>query len=422
MSSGVVSLLDLQKLGLKELFGLVQKIGDSSSLSKAEAINMLLVHAIESGDQVYGGGVLDIVNQNTAYVRSQDSNYLSGPNDTYVSHRLITKHGLKSGHFVEGVLGFVDGKKKLSMQSIVRIQGCEVGQRKRVIDFDALTPDFPTQKIKLEVENSGCLSCRILDLLVPMGFGQRALIVAPPKSGKTVLMQNIARAIEINHPDAKLMVLLVDERPEEVTDMIRSVRAEVISSNFDKSAEDHVRVVEVTLNRAKRYAEEGHHAVILLDSLTRLARAYNVLIPNSGRVLSGGMDINAMQKPKKFFGAARNLQGAGSITIIATVLVDTGSKMDQLIKEELKGRGNSEVVLDRRFAELGIFPAIDLSCSSTRKDILIEGFPKKLSTMIRNSLASKKPEEAAEILIKKIGSTRTNRQLLSMLGGTDGEY
>lgn len=413
-----LSISDLEAMELDRLMEKARalNIKNVGKMSRSDVICALVSKKLEEEKCVIlGGGVIDIV-KGIAYARSKETNYLPGACDIYVPGKLMSKYELKEGHLVEGELALVENK--LRLKTVEKVQGKSIEERKKIIDFDALVPDFPRKRIKLEVQNGegkGCMSCRVLDLLVPMGFGQRALIVAPPKSGKTMLMQSIAKALEVNHPEARLMVLLVDERPEEVTDMKRWVKGEVISSNFDESAESHTKVAEMTINRAKRFAEEGEDVVILLDSLTRLARAYNVLIPNSGRVLSGGMDINAMQKPKKLFGAGRNLQNCGSVTVIATTLVDTGSKMDEFIKEELKGRGNCEVVLDRRLAELGIFPAIDIACSGTRRDELIKGFYKKEATLIRSGLAEKKPEDATKALVKKLNETTANQRLLEML-------
>lgn len=356
-------------------------------------------------------GVLDILSEGYGFLRSSDYNYLSSPDDTYVSAGQIKMFGLKTGDTIRGaVRPPKEAEKYFALLKIEQINGRPVEAVKDRVFFDYLTPLFPYEKFNLCTQ-SNILSTRIIDLFTPVGKGQRGMIVAPPKVGKTILLKEIANAIAENHPECYLIVLLIDERPEEVTDMERSVRAEVIASTFDESAERHVKVANIVLQKAKRLVETGYDVVILLDSITRLARAYNTTAPASGKVLSGGVEANAMQKPKQFFGAARKIEAGGSLTILATALVDTGSKMDEVIFEEFKGTGNMELVLDRRLANKRIFPAMDITSSSTRRDdLLLDKDILQKMWVLRNHLADMTPEEAINVLLKHIRRTKNNEE------------
>ncbi len=358
-------------------------------------------------------GVLEIMPDNYGFLRSSDFNYLSSPDDVYVSQSQIRLFGLKTGDTITGeVRPPKEGEKYFPLIKIKEINGRTPDFVRDRVAFEHLTPLFPDEKFKL-AENNSTMSTRILDLFAPIGKGQRGMIVAQPKTGKTVLLKEVANAIAANHPEAYLIVLLIDERPEEVTDMKRSVNGEVVASTFDKEASEHVKVANLVLSKAKRMVECGHDVVILLDSITRLARAYNTVAPASGKVLSGGVDANALHKPKRFFGAARNIEGGGSLTIIATALIDTGSKMDEVIFEEFKGTGNMELQLDRKIANKRIFPAIDLVSSSTRRDDLLLDEPTMQRMWImRNHLADMNPLEAMEFLISHIKGTRSNEEFL----------
>lgn len=358
-------------------------------------------------------GVLEIMPDNYGFLRSSDFNYLSSPDDVYVSQSQIRLFGLKTGDTITGeVRPPKEGEKYFPLIKIKEINGRSPDFVRDRVSFEHLTPLFPDEKFKL-AENNSTLSTRILDLFAPIGKGQRGMIVAQPKTGKTVLLKEVANAIAANHPEAYLIVLLIDERPEEVTDMKRSVSGEVVASTFDKEATEHVKVANLVLSKAKRMVECGHDVVILLDSITRLARAYNTVAPASGKVLSGGVDANALHKPKRFFGAARNIENGGSLTIIATALIDTGSKMDEVIFEEFKGTGNMELQLDRKIANKRIFPAIDLVSSSTRRDDLLLDEPTmQRMWILRNHLADMTPLEAMEFLKNRMQGTRSNEEFL----------
>lgn len=358
-------------------------------------------------------GVLEIMPDNYGFLRSSDYNYLSSPDDVYVSHSQIRLFGLKTGDTITGeVRPPKEGEKYFPLIKINEINGRTPDYVRDRVSFEHLTPLFPEEKFNLS-DNAATLSTRIVDLFAPIGKGQRGMIVAQPKTGKTVLMKDIANAIAANHPEVYLIVLLIDERPEEVTDMRRSVKGEVIASTFDKEASEHVKVANLVLSKAKRMVECGHDVVILLDSITRLARAYNTVAPASGKVLSGGVDANALHKPKRFFGAARNIENGGSLSIIATALIDTGSKMDEVIFEEFKGTGNMELQLDRKIANKRIFPAIDLVSSSTRRDdLLLDETTMQRMWILRNHLADMNPLEAMEFLRDRIKHTRSNEEFL----------
>lgn len=363
-------------------------------------------------------GVLEIMPDNYGFLRSSDFNYLSSPDDVYVSQSQIRLFGLKTGDTITGeVRPPKEGEKYFPLIKIKEINGRTPDYVRDRVSFEHLTPLFPDEKFNL-AGNNATLSTRVLDLFAPIGKGQRGMIVAQPKTGKTVLMKEVANAIAANHPEVYLIVLLIDERPEEVTDMKRSVNGEVVASTFDKEASEHVKVANLVLSKAKRMVECGHDVVILLDSITRLARAYNTVAPASGKVLSGGVDANALHKPKRFFGAARNIEGGGSLTIIATALIDTGSKMDEVIFEEFKGTGNMELQLDRKIANKRIFPAIDLVSSSTRRDDLLLDEPTMQRMWImRNHLADMNPLEAMEFLRDRIKNTRSNEEFLISMNG-----
>ncbi|MBK9257384.1 MAG: transcription termination factor Rho [Saprospiraceae bacterium] len=365
-------------------------------------------------------GILELMTDGYGFLRSSDYNYLSSPDDIYVSPSQIKLFGLKTGDTVLGAIRPPkEGEKYFALLRVSRINGLEPMRLKERVPFDYLTPLFPTEKFKLASHPAGKdYGNRMIDLFTPIGKGQRGLIVAQPKTGKTFLLKDIANAIADNHPECYLIVLLIDERPEEVTDMKRSVNAEVIASTFDEPADNHVRVAGIVLEKAKRLVESGHDVVVLLDSITRLARAYNTVAPTSGRVLSGGVEANALHKPKKFFGAARNIEGGGSLTILATALIDTGSKMDEVIFEEFKGTGNMELQLDRTLANKRMYPAIDITKSSTRREELLieEGMLQRLF-VLRNHLADMKPDEAMEFLKKHMVGSTTNDQFLMSMNG-----
>jgi len=364
---------------------------------------------------IEGIGVLEMMPEGFGFLRSPDYNYLSSPDDIYVSPSQIKRFGLKTGDTIQGAIRPPkQGEKFFALLRVSKVNGLPPELAKKRVAFDYLTPLFPDEKFKLTVDPLGRdFGNRMIDLFAPIGKGQRGLIVAQPKTGKTFLLKDVANAIAANHPEVYMIVLLIDERPEEVTDMKRSVRAEVISSTFDEPADNHVRVAEIVLEKAKRLVESGHDVVILLDSITRLARAYNTIAPSSGKVLSGGVEANALQKPKKFFGAARNIENGGSLTILATALIDTGSKMDAVIFEEFKGTGNMELQLDRTLANKRIFPAIDITRSSTRREELL--IPESMLTRIRvlrNLLTDMRPEEAVNFVLKHMQGTKNNEEFL----------
>jgi transcription termination factor Rho len=363
-------------------------------------------------------GVLEVLQDGYGFLRSADYNYLSSPDDIYISPQQIKSYGLKTGDVVRGsIRPPKEGEKYFPIINIEKVNGRDLSFIRDRVTFDYLTPLFPYEKLKLSGGKYETISTRIIDLFTPIGKGQRGLIVAQPKTGKTVLLKEIANAISYNHPEVYLIILLIDERPEEVTDMQRSVRAEVIASTFDEPAERHVRVSNIVLEKAKRLVECGHDVVILLDSITRMARAYNTVMPASGKVLSGGVEASALQKPKRFFGAARKIENGGSLTIIATALIDTGSKMDEVIFEEFKGTGNMELQLDRRLANKRIFPAIDLLASSTRReDLLLDKNTLNKMWILRKYLSDMKPDEAMEFLINQMSKTKSNEEFLISMG------
>ncbi|MEI7973319.1 MAG: transcription termination factor Rho [Bdellovibrio sp.] len=409
---------DLKSKNIQQLTELATKlkIENAAGMRRQDMVFEILKRAAKMGEDIYGSGVLEILPDNYGFLRSPDYNYLPGPDDIYVSPSQIRKFGLRTGDSVTGtVRPPKEGERYFALLKVdtLNFEPHEVAKDK--ILFDNLTPLYPNKRLKLEHAPND-YTTRVVDLMAPLGKGQRALIVAPPRAGKTVLLQNIANAISINHPEVKLIVLLIDERPEEVTDMIRSVKGEVVSSTFDEPPTRHVQVAEMVIEKAKRLVEQKHDVVILLDSITRLARAYNTVVPPSGKILSGGVDSNALHKPKRFFGAARNIEQGGSLTIIATALIDTGSRMDEVIFEEFKGTGNAEIHLDRKLMEKRIFPCMDINKSGTRKeDLLIEKADLNRLWVLRKVLAPMNVIDAMEFLLDKIQGTKTNQQFLSSM-------
>ncbi len=401
-----------------ELVQLAQQlnIAGASGMRKQDLMFKILEAQTQQNGLIFAEGVLEILSEGYGFLRSTDYNYLPGPDDIYVSPSQIKRFDLRTGDTISGqVRPPKDGERYFALLRVeaVNFESPEVAKDK--ILFDNLTPLYPHEKLKLEAKNHD-ISTRIMDLLSPIGKGQRGLIVSPPKAGKTILLQKIANSITENHPEVILIVLLIDERPEEVTDMERSVNGEVVSSTFDEPAERHVQVAEMVLEKAKRLVEHNRDVVILLDSITRLARAHNTVVPHSGKILSGGVDANALQKPKRFFGAARNIENGGSLTIIATALVDTGSRMDEVIFEEFKGTGNMELVLDRRISDRRIFPALDINKSSTRhEELLMPQDELNKVWILRKFLAELNSVEAMEFLIGKMGQAKTNKKFLESM-------
>ena len=383
---------------------------------------VMRVFAADKKVVLIGDGVLERMQDGFGFLRAPESNYLAGPDDLYVSPALIKKYGLKTGDYVEGQIQAPqnESERYFALETIERVNGGDPDKLRHRVSFDDMTPLYPDEMLKMEViddkDKGRSLSARVIDLISPTGKGQRSLIVAPPRTGKTVMLQNIAHSIATNYPDVKLIVLLIDERPEEVTDMQRSVKGEVISSTFDEPAARHIQVAEMVIEKAKRLVEAGQDVVILLDSITRLGRAYNTVVPSSGKVLTGGVDAYALQRPKRFFGAARNIEGGGSLTIIATALVDTGSKMDEVIFEEFKGTGNSEIILDRKLSDKRVYPAIDITKSGTRKEDLLVG-KDVLSKMyvLRRIINPMGTLEAMEFLLDKLRLTKTNEDFFSSM-------
>ncbi len=383
---------------------------------------VMRVYAADKKITLIGDGVLERMQDGFGFLRAPESNYLAGPDDLYVSPSLIKKYGLKTGDYVEGQIQAPqnESERYFALETIERVNGGNPDNLKHRVSFDDMTPLYPDEMLKMEVESDKDkgrnLSARVIDLISPTGKGQRSLIVAPPRTGKTVMLQNIAHSIATNYPDVKLIVLLIDERPEEVTDMQRSVKGEVISSTFDEPASRHIQVAEMVIEKAKRLVEAGQDVVILLDSITRLGRAYNTVVPSSGKVLTGGVDAYALQRPKRFFGAARNIEGGGSLTIIATALVDTGSKMDEVIFEEFKGTGNSEIILDRKLSDKRVYPAIDITKSGTRKEDLLVG-KDVLSKMyvLRRIINPMGTLEAMEFLLDKLRLTKNNEDFFNSM-------
>jgi len=409
-----IKLQDLKVKSPTELLAFSEglEVENASTMRKQELMFAILKQLAAKETEILGEGVVEVLPDGFGFLRSSDSNYLPGPDDIYVSPTQIRKFGLRTGDTVEGpIRGPKDGERYFALLKVNTINFEDPERIKHKINFDNLTPLYPDERLRMEVAEptKKDFSARVIDIVAPIGKGQRALIVAPPRTGKTVLLQNIAQSITTNHPECYLIVLLIDERPEEVTDMQRSVKGEVVSSTFDEPATRHVQVAEMVIEKAKRLVEHGRDVVILLDSITRLGRAYNTVVPSSGKVLTGGVDANALQRPKRFFGAARNIEEGGSLTIVATALIDTGSRMDEVIFEEFKGTGNSEIILDRKVSDKRIFPAIDILKSGTRKEELIT--PKDVlakTYVLRRILNPMGPQDAIEFLMDKLRQTKQN--------------
>ena len=412
-----MNLQELKKKSPSELISQAEKLGieNPSTLRKQEILFSILKKLAEKKEQITGGGVLEVLQDGFGFLRAIESNYLPGPDDIYVSPSQIRKFGLRTGDSVEGeIRAPKDAERYFALLKVSQINFETPEKARNKIAFDNLTPLYPDKQLKMEVEKNTTekkpdQTPRLIDLVSPIGKGQRSLIISPPKAGKTIILQNIANSLEVNHPECYLMVLLIDERPEEVTDMQRTVKGEVISSTFDEPASRHVAVAEMVIEKAKRLVEHKKDVVILLDSITRLGRAYNAVVPSSGKVLTGGVDANALQRPKRFFGAARNVEQGGSLTIISTALIDTGSRMDEVIFEEFKGTGNSELILDRKIADKRIYPAIDITRSGTRREELL--FKKEdLSkvNVLRRIISPMGTMDGIEFLMSKLKNTQNN--------------
>ena len=421
MSDDRLNLSDLKAHAAKDLLAMAEEleIENASTMRKGEMMFQILRERADEGWTVYGDGVLEVLQDGFGFLRSPEANYLPGPDDIYVSPETIRQYSLRTGDTIEGeIRAPEENERYFALTSVEQINFEEPERARHKIAFDNLTPLYPDERLKMEVDDPTVKdrSSRVIDLVAPIGKGQRSLIVAPPRTGKTVLLQNIASSIEKNHPECYLIVLLIDERPEEVTDMQRSVKGEVISSTFDEPAGRHVAVAEMVIEKAKRLVEHKRDVVILLDSITRLGRAYNTVVPSSGKVLTGGVDANALQRPKRFFGAARNIEEGGSLTIISTALIDTGSRMDEVIFEEFKGTGNSEIVLDRKIADKRVFPAIDILKSGTRKeDLLINKVDLQKTFVLRRILNPMGTTDAIEFLLSKLKQTKTNTEFFDSM-------
>ncbi|MBW7835172.1 MAG: transcription termination factor Rho [Sphingomonadales bacterium] len=416
-----MNLHELKTKPPSELLSLAEQleVENASTLRKQDMMFAILKKLADSDTEISASGVIEVLQDGFGFLRAPEANYLAGPDDIYVSPSQIRRFGLRTGDTVEGVIRAPkEGERYFALLKVTSINYEEPEKARHKVHFDSLTPLYPDERLRLDIGDptSEDLSARVIDIVAPLGKGQRALIVAPPRTGKTVLLQNIAHAITANHPEVFLIVLLIDERPEEVTDMQRSVKGEVVSSTFDEPASRHVQVAEMVIEKAKRLIEHKRDVVILLDSITRLARAYNTVVPSSGKVLTGGVDANALQRPKRFFGAARNIEEGGSLTIIATALIDTGSRMDEVIFEEFKGTGNSEIVLDRKIADKRIFPSIDISKSGTRKEELLvaKGILSKM-WVLRRILMPMGTVDAIEFLISKVKETKNNEDFFESM-------
>ncbi|MEJ0061844.1 MAG: transcription termination factor Rho [Alphaproteobacteria bacterium] len=395
------------------------QIESASTLRKQDMMFAILKSLAEKDQAIHGEGVLEVLQDGFGFLRSPESNYLPGPDDIYVSPSQVRKFSLRTGDTVEGqIRAPKDGERYFALLKVNQINFDDPDKVRHRINFDNLTPLYPNSRLKLELSDPTKkeYTTRIIDLIAPLGKGQRGLIVAPPRTGKTVMLQNIAHAIAVNHPEVYLIVLLIDERPEEVTDMARSVKGEVISSTFDEPAARHVQVAEMVIEKAKRLVEHKRDVVILLDSITRLARAYNTVVPSSGKVLTGGVDANALQRPKRFFGAARNIEEGGSLTILATALIDTGSRMDEVIFEEFKGTGNSEIILDRKLSDRRTFPAIDITKSGTRKEeLLVDKATMTKMWVLRRILLPMGVTDAVEFLLDKLKHSKANSEFFDSM-------
>ncbi|MCR9125005.1 MAG: transcription termination factor Rho [Rhodobacteraceae bacterium] len=421
MTSDSLNLSDLKVQTPKNLLAMAEEleIENASTMRKGEMMFQILRERADEGWVICGDGVLEVLQDGFGFLRSPEANYLPGPDDIYVSPDMIRQYSLRTGDTIDGVISAPGENERyfvLTQPNQINFEDPERARHK--IAFDNLTPLYPDERFKLEVDDPTVKdrTARIIDLVAPIGKGQRSLIVAPPRTGKTVILQNIANSIEKNHPECYLIVLLIDERPEEVTDMQRSVKGEVVSSTFDEPATRHVAVAEMVIEKAKRLVEHKRDVVILLDSITRLGRAFNTVVPSSGKVLTGGVDANALQRPKRFFGAARNIEEGGSLTIIATALIDTGSRMDEVIFEEFKGTGNSELVLDRKIADKRVFPAIDILKSGTRKeDLLVDKVDLQKTFVLRRILNPMGTTDAVEFLISKLKQTKNNAEFFDSM-------
>ena len=416
-----MKLKDLKAKSPVELLAFAEELGveSASTLRKQELMFAILKQLAAQETDIIGEGVVEVLLDGFGFLRSPDANYLAGADDIYVSPSQIRRFSLRTGDTVEGqIRGPKEGERYFALLKVNSINFEDPEKARHKINFDNLTPLYPDERFKMEVDNptSKDMTARVIDLVAPLGKGQRALITAQPRTGKTVILQNIAHSITTNHPECYLIVLLIDERPEEVTDMQRSVKGEVISSTFDEPASRHVQVAEMVIEKAKRLVEHGRDVVILLDSITRLGRAYNTVVPSSGKVLTGGVDANALQRPKRFFGAARNIEEGGSLTIISTALIDTGSRMDEVIFEEFKGTGNSELILDRKVADKRVFPAIDITRSGTRKEELLVA-PDQLKKMyvLRRILMPMGTVDAIEFLLDKLKQTKNNADFFEQM-------
>jgi transcription termination factor Rho len=416
-----MNLQELKRKSPAELLAFAEEleIDNASTLRKQDMLFAILKQLADNDVPILGDGVLEVLSDGFGFLRSPEANYLAGPDDIYVSPSQVRRFGLRTGDTVEGQIRAPrDGERYFALLKVNQINFDEPDRLRQRINFDNLTPLYPEEKIQLEFDDPTRrdLTTRVIDLITPLGKGQRALIVSPPRAGKTVMLQNIAHAIAANHPEVYLLVLLIDERPEEVTDMARSVKGEVISSTFDEPAQRHVQVAEMVIEKAKRLVEHKRDVVILLDSITRLARAYNTVVPSSGKVLTGGVDANALQRPKRFFGAARNIEEGGSLSIIATALIDTGSRMDEVIFEEFKGTGNSEIILDRKVADKRTFPSIDITKSGTRKEELLvdRGVLSKM-WVLRRVLTPMGTVDGLEFLINKLKETKSNSEFFDAM-------
>ncbi|RRH77872.1 transcription termination factor Rho [Falsigemmobacter faecalis] len=424
MSQDVLEQLKLSDLKAKtpaDLLAMAEEweIENASSMRKGEMMFQILKEHAEEGFEIGGDGVLEVLQDGFGFLRSPEANYLPGPDDIYVSPDMIRQWSLRTGDSIEGVIQAPrENERYFSLTKVTKINFDDPEKARHKVHFDNLTPLYPESRLQMEIEDPTIKdrSARIIDLVAPIGKGQRALIVAPPRTGKTVLLQNIAKSVAENHPECYLIVLLIDERPEEVTDMQRSVKGEVISSTFDEPATRHVAVAEMVIEKAKRLVEHKRDVVILLDSITRLGRAFNTVVPSSGKVLTGGVDANALQRPKRFFGAARNIEEGGSLTIIATALIDTGSRMDEVIFEEFKGTGNAEIVLDRKVADKRIFPAMDILKSGTRKEeLLVDRNNLQKTYVLRRILNPMGTTDAIEFLISKLKQTKSNSEFFESM-------
>ncbi len=416
--------MNLQELKAKspaELLHFAEElhIENASSLRKQDIMFAILKQLADNDQAIYGDGVLEVLQDGFGFLRSPQANYLPGPDDIYVSPSQVRRFGLRTGDTVEGqIRSPKDGERYFALLKVNEINFDEPDKVRHRINFDNLTPLYPEEKLTLELDDPTRkdLTPRVIDLITPLGKGQRALIVSPPRTGKTVMLQNIAHSVAANHPEVYLIVLLIDERPEEVTDMARTVKGEVVSSTFDEPAVRHVQVAEMVIEKAKRLVEHKRHVVILLNSITRLARAYNTVVPSSGKVLTGGVDANALQRPKRFFGAARNIEEGGSLTIIATALIDTGSRMDEVIFEEFKGTGNSEIILDRKVADKRTFPALDITKSGTRKEeLLVDKAVLSKMWVLRRVLMPMGTMDGLEFLIEKLRQSKNNHDFFEAM-------